>query len=396
MSDYIIYYTESNIVCLIIFGIILIHDLLNIDRQEKQVKFDYALIAFMCYFISDTFWAMMIAGVLPKTFYTVIPVNFLNYLFMSSITYTWLLYAMAVLQSPNRNKTSNKIIILSPFIVSTVLLAALFIAAPNVLLDDELMLKPLYNLFLVFVPTINIAAALFYCVRKARREKDTFERHTYMYVGLFPVFVVLGGILQMVILPNTPIFCFCCAIQMLIFYIRSMEISISLDPLTGLNNRGQLMRFISQKSSSQSSDKHLFVIMIDVNDFKGINDTYGHAEGDAALITVAEALKSVSAKIGTTTFIARYGGDEFIMILQADNTDAVDTIIADVRDRIDAECEARKTPYALKIGAGYDELAGEDDSFRNCIQRADRNLYIDKENLKKHGKSTVIRRKEAG
>ena len=83
---YMLRYLEEKMAACIRSFAVIVSEGMNIDRQEKQVKFDYALIAFMCYFISDTFWAMMIAGVLPKTFYTVIPVNFLNYLFMSSIT----------------------------------------------------------------------------------------------------------------------------------------------------------------------------------------------------------------------------------------------------------------------------------------------------------------------
>ncbi|MBO4869036.1 MAG: GGDEF domain-containing protein [Clostridia bacterium] len=396
MSDYIIYYTESNIVCLIIFCIMLIHDLRGVDRQEKQVKYDHALIAFMCYFVSDALWAAVIAGVIPRTEFTVAILNFTNYIFMAAITYMWLNYVMAVEQTPHRNRRINKFAVLFPFIVSTVALIAVYIFAPGALLDGDLNTKPLYNVFLVAVPAINIAAELFYALRKAKGDTNPIERLKHVYVGLLPVLVILGGLFQLAVLPNTPIFCYCCAILMIIFYIRSMETSISLDPLTGLNNRGQLIRFISQKSMTQTPDKHLFVIMMDVNDFKGINDTYGHAEGDAALVTIADSLKSVSNKSTMTQFIGRYGGDEFIMIVQADRAEDVDSIISDIRAQIDAACKAAKTPYALTIGAGYDEFSGEGDSFRNCIQRADRKLYIDKENIKKHGKSTVVRRKEAG
>ena len=55
MSSYFIYYTEASIVCVIIFGIMLCWDLFSIDKQEKQIKYDHALIAFMLYFVSDAF-----------------------------------------------------------------------------------------------------------------------------------------------------------------------------------------------------------------------------------------------------------------------------------------------------------------------------------------------------
>ena len=396
MSDYIIYYTESNIVCLIIFGIILLNDLFNVDRQEKQVKFDRALIAFMCYFVSDTLWAAVIAGVIPKNEFSVVALNFANYIFMAGITYTWLVYVMAIEQTPNRNRRINRFAVLSPFIVSTVALIVLYIIAPHALFTEDLSLKPLYNVFLVAVPAFNIAAELFFALRKATRESNPAEKKIHFYVGLFPVFVVLGGIFQLAVLPNTPIFCFCCAILMIIFNILSMETSISIDPLTGLNNRGQLMRYISQKNAAAAEDRHMFVVMMDVNDFKSINDTYGHAEGDRALVIVADSLKDAANEAERPPFIARYGGDEFVMIAEAEGSGDVEALIADIRERIAAGCESEKTAYMISIGAGYDELSGEDDTFRNCIQRADRKLYLDKEYLKMHGKSTVVRRKSAG
>ncbi len=71
MLDYFINYAGANLVCFIIFGIMLARDLFNVDRQEKQIKFDHTLIAFMLYFVSDAFWCGVDSGVLPKNQLTV-------------------------------------------------------------------------------------------------------------------------------------------------------------------------------------------------------------------------------------------------------------------------------------------------------------------------------------
>ena len=96
MSSYFIYYTEASIVCVIIFGIMLVWDLFSIDKQEKQIKYDHALIAFMLYFVSDALWAAVIAGMLPRNRFIVVTTNFLNCILMAAITYRWLIYVMAV------------------------------------------------------------------------------------------------------------------------------------------------------------------------------------------------------------------------------------------------------------------------------------------------------------
>ena len=392
MSDYIIFYTESNIICLIIFSVLLVHDLFNIDRQEKQIKYDHALIAFMCYFVSDTIWAMTIEGLIPKNGFSVAAANFANCFFMAAITYEWLIYVMAFEQTPRRNEPLRKFAVGLPFIVSTVAMIIAYIFDPSLLFDETLAPTPLYNAFLVAVPIIYITAVLFFTMRKAYWESNPIEKRKHVYLGSLPLFVIAGGLLQVAVLPNTPIFCFSCAILMLIFNIISMETSISLDPLTGLNNRSQLMRLVAQKNSLLAEGKHTFIVMIDVNDFKTINDTYGHAEGDLALVIVANALKKVASNDNRVLFIGRYGGDEFIMIVQSGSQDEIDGMIERIRRQIAAECDSGKTPYLLTVGAGYDELTDELDSFKICIQCADSKMYLDKELCKKRGNSTVIRR----
>ena len=86
-TGYFIYYTEASIVCVILFGIMLGRDILSADRQEKQIRFDRALIAFMLYFISDALWAAIIAGIMPRNRFTVVATNFSNYVIMAAITY---------------------------------------------------------------------------------------------------------------------------------------------------------------------------------------------------------------------------------------------------------------------------------------------------------------------
>ena len=158
---------------------------------------------------------------------------------------------MAVEKTPNRNKKLNKFAILFPFLVSTVLLIVLYLVSPDRLVSNFSEIQPLYYAFLITVPFINISAILFYTVKRARKEEDATEKKRHLYLGFFPLMVTAGGAFQVVFLPNTPIFCFCCVILMLILYIYSMETRISIDALTRLNNRGQMMRFLSIKSNLQ-------------------------------------------------------------------------------------------------------------------------------------------------
>jgi diguanylate cyclase (GGDEF)-like protein len=87
------------------------------------------------------------------------------------------------------------------------------------------------------------------------------------------------------------------------------------DPLTGLANRLLLCdRFQVALEHSRRNRNQFAVLMVDLNKFKAINDTYGHAAGDTVLVTVAQRL--VSAVRASDT-VARLGGDEFVLIVQS-------------------------------------------------------------------------------
>ena len=388
MSPYFLHYLESNAVCVVIFGIMLAHNLLKHDRQEKQIKYDLTLAAFMSYFITDTVWAAILSGVLPSNDALVCTVNFLDYLFMASITFSWLRYAMAVEQVKNRDAAKKVLTLLIPFIASTIALVVIFSIAPELLLTGENQTTLLFRAFLVTVPIIYIIASLFYSLRRVKDETNPDEKRKHVYIGCFPLIVIVGGLSQMFLLPDGALFCFCCTVFMLIFYIQAMEKQISVDPLTGLNNRGQLSRYVSQGTHK---DGTTYVLMIDINDFKRINDNLGHAEGDRAIVIVAEALKRIVDARTYPTFLGRYGGDEFILIAQNASAPEIDRMIGEIRSRIEEDCFRQQVAYVVSVGIGFEVIVGDADTYQKCIARADDNLYIDKKNCKLNGQTTLLR-----
>ena len=96
---------------------------------------------------------------------------------------------------------------------------------------------------------------------------------------------------------------------------KSLKQHAFFDPLTGLANRLLLVdRFQLAMRHAKRSRKQFAVLMIDLNKFKGINDTYGHAAGDTVLVTVARRLV---AAVRASDTVARLGGDEFALIIES-------------------------------------------------------------------------------
>ena len=145
-----------------------------------------------------------------------------------------------------------------------------------------------------------------------------------------------------------------------------------LDPLTGLFNR----RFIERRLEDEikRSERHglpLSVILIDLDQFKQVNDTYGHGGGDALLRAFAERLTKATRGSDTA---ARYGGDEFLVVLPECKPENVGHVLKRL-EGIRLDIDQRNLPIALS--AGWAELlSGE--SGQDLLARADANLYANK------------------
>jgi diguanylate cyclase (GGDEF)-like protein len=192
-------------------------------------------------------------------------------------------------------------------------------------------------------------------------------------------------------MPELPVFCFCSTIFMIEFFIQSIDVQISTDPLTRLNNRGQFESYINQESNLRIEGRKTYAVMMDINDFKMINDTFGHAEGDRALVIMSQALIDSVRDKNIPIFLGRYGGDEFVLIAHPVTDTEMQNLLVEIREKVVSKCEDENRPYILSIGIGYEEFSGAKGTFAECMKQADEKLYKNKEELKKNGKSTKKR-----
>ena len=145
-----------------------------------------------------------------------------------------------------------------------------------------------------------------------------------------------------------------------------------LDPLTGLFNR----RYIEQRledeiARSQRHGRPLSVIMFDLDEFKQVNDTYGHGAGDALLKAFADRLSRATRGSDAS---GRYGGDEFLVVLPECKPENVQAVLKRL-EGITANIEGRN--LLLALSAGWAQLLpGE--SAKELLARADAELYANK------------------
>ena len=207
---------------------------------------------------------------------------------------------------------------------------------------------------------------------KARNSVWVEDRRLCYTMAFFVVLPVLGGIVQLFLYGINPTWVLA-AVSILLVYINSQNRQISTDPLTGLNNRRELTKFLLKETREHKNGK-ITLVMMDVDGFKQVNDTYGHFCGDSVLITVADILKS-SLK-STDLFLARYGGDEFCIVMPAESRTVPDELLHRIQVNISEWNRMHKSrrPISLSVGyADWDETI--DKTYESLISRADKRMY---------------------
>lgn len=151
------------------------------------------------------------------------------------------------------------------------------------------------------------------------------------------------------------------------------------DELTGINNRRGLFEMGNREFSvSKRLNRPLTALMIDLDNFKEINDKYGHVIGD---VTLREVVKLILTNIREIDIIGRYGGEEFVVLLTNNNLQSSLVVAERIRQAIEnQEFMTEAGPIQVTVSIGIDELDSMTADLEKLIKRADRALYIAKHN----------------
>jgi diguanylate cyclase len=152
-----------------------------------------------------------------------------------------------------------------------------------------------------------------------------------------------------------------------------------LDTVTGIANRRGYQKYIREKWAEYKLTKKAFsILMVDIDNFKGINDVFGHWAGDKCLTQLAKRLK---VNLRGTDFLARYGGDEFIMVLLETEAHGAETVAQKMCEHVrQTRFLFRGERIPLTISIGVSTVKETDQSINSMFERADRGLYKTKEN----------------
>ena len=284
----------------------------------------------------------------PGTIYAIFNYwgNFLTFIFNLFLPSLWLLYVHLQVY-PKLRKMKNLLCILIVINGINIILAILsqfygwffYIDADNIYHRGKLFGLPA----LMTIILIGTAFALTITNRKKIGKKH------YSSLAFFPIPPLICIILQIAFY-GIALSLNSVALSLFIVFLNIQNRSMYTDYLTGVYNRKKLEAYMKEKISASTKNKTFSAILIDLDNFKMINDTYGHDMGDYALGTAVRLLKSC---LKPTDFIARFGGDEFCAILEISNKVKLEATISKINSCVERYNKRGSQPYNLGFSMGY-------------------------------------------
>ena len=243
---------------------------------------------------------------------------------------------------------------------------------------------PLFLISAAF--TMALISAAFVLITMNRKK---IEKKHYFSLVFFAIPPTAGIVLQ-ILYYGWSLMLNSLVLSLLMVFLNIQNHSIYTDYLTGVFNRKKFDAYLDEKIASADEKKTFSAILMDMDHFKTINDTYGHESGDDALQLCVKLLRKC---LRSKDFIARYGGDEFYIILDTSEPSALEGIVSRIQDCIESYNESGQQSYKLEFSIGYavyDFRSGmQAEEFKKLL---DKKMYEDKQSNKERERNCSARR----
>mgnify|MGYP003815658563 CR=1 FL=1 len=370
----VLLYAEVEIICALFMLVIFTSTGHRVGRQHSMVAFRSLVLSVIAMLLLDIVWMLLQGDPTPER----ITVNtWFNVLYMTMCgvnNYLWLYYLETYLGVGGREERHFRYAWAAP----AVILAAMFVSVWTgwmFSVDSGNIYRhgPYYAVVLIalYLDPLVGAFKLMYSMRSEEDGSVRSEKRTLLAVTVLTLFSAVFGIL----FNDLPCTFPCVSLGVFLMYNNLQEHSISTDSLTGINNRLCFDRWLGKLAKEK--DARFFLFLIDIDDFKRINDSCGHYEGDRAIQKTAELLNASVRNTGC--FLARYGGDEFAIIGRfGGRVDAI-TKKREIERAFENYDWVRHGKYSISVSIGIGEFGpGAELTAKDLIAAADGDMYREK------------------
>lgn len=366
-------YLEINLMCFAILAYISIRLLFRADRQVLPRIFRGLVGCLALVDLSDAGWRLVHA-VPGQSAHTLSYIFNCGYFFFLGLgAYLWFIYSERTQKSPLAKDTRSCLLSGIP----ALLLSVMILLSPctgwifSVDALNRYHRGPLHMVQVVISAAYLVVTSIKALIKLL--DKNYYvQRRTMMSIAFFALLPTLSVPAQVLLGYDIPIQCAALTMAALFVFDASQEARITIDTLTQISNRDLVLRYISRKLGSSVPDKRLSVLMLDIDNFKVINDQYGHLEGDAALVRLANVLK---VSVPRDFIIGRFGGDEFIIAGEAEDEMQLDWVSMSIREALDISNREASAPFSFTVSIGRARVETGRETVCDLIHTADMDLY---------------------
>lgn len=381
---YHIYYFQTNIFCILLTLVILVGGYISAKRDGVDESVTrYLAWTNILYCITDFLAAYFRGSQGLGIKYLLYIVNIVYICVPLVFAFIFVEYSHFKLRGYSFFQTTKGKILLAPLIITFILALSTPITHITFSIDDANLYKRSFGVYLIpIVSWLYYIATTVGLIVRIIRTGNYQERENLKPIAQFAIWPLAANILQ-VIFYGITVSQVGFTLSIFIFYISRLRNQILNDELTDLNNRRDFNIYISNFIRSSGSHE-LYICMIDINQFKAINDKFGITEGDSILRTIGQTISNTCDQIDRNIFVCRYGGDEFIVANKNNNQLELDTLKLSLRDNIQKENlrQMKDYDYEVSLGSAYG-IIDSDADFNELLERVKDDLKKDKIRIQK-------------
>lgn len=368
------YYAELDILCIVLLGLLIVKTAGSSFISNQKKCFEIVLLCHIVFTASDLIWIfnngfLSLLEIFPDCGVTLsYLLNSLNVIASSVTGFSWLVFSETMQKHDITQDRKKMAVYLLPIII----LALLTVTTGSTRImfavsgQGKFSRGPGYALqVLVSMGYVILASVL--SARRAIRGKTLQERRTSRAIVGFVKAPICAIVLQL-LFPRIQILFLGTILSLVSVYISLQQMQVLTDPLTGLNNRMLLDQKFSSAVQFWSDDSDVYLMLIDADGFKKINDEHGHIVGDKVLTLIADALRK---NCGSADYVCRYGGDEFVILHRAPRG----ADCAQIEQRINGTLAACSAPCPVSVSIGVCRYTPDIRTLDAFVNAADEAMY---------------------
>lgn len=306
--------------------------------------------------------------------------NIIYYILKVGIVYFWPLFIEYKISSSYKKVKKLATIFAIPLLACSLLVLTTPLHGIIFTVNENNIYTRTENYFII--PNLMIVLYVLFGAVKVYMNRKKEEKYLVIPAIFFIVPVLLGIIVQVFSYGISLTF-IGIAIGLTGVYLSTQNESAYKDPLCGVYNRKYYIDYVRSFCNSRKKDDFLVGILIDMDNFKQINDKYGHYAGDKALQLFGSVLRK---QIGDIGFAVRYGGDEFILVSKQSEA-VVNTVVANIVKEIEEINATGKNEFQLSFSYGMATLNSES-NMNEFLKTMDAHMYEMKRNRRLQNEET--------